>query len=72
MTTNKRFICTIAIGAALLAFSFAMPETASAFFWERPYGGQGAPEVDPSTISSALALAVGSLAVLTDKLRRKK
>ncbi len=72
MGTNKRFISTIAIAAALLAFWVAMPETASAFWWDKPRGGQGAPEVDPSTIGSAIALAMGGLAVLTDKLRRRR
>lgn len=71
MGTNKQFLSTIAIEAALLAVSFALPETASAFWWDKPRGGQGAPEVDPSTIGSAVAIAMGGLAVLTDKLRRR-
>jgi hypothetical protein len=69
MTTKKQIISTIAIGAAFVAASTLMPDTASAWWWDRPRGGGGAPEVDPGTLSSALAIAVGGWAVLSDKLR---
>jgi hypothetical protein len=67
MSTKTQFITTIAIAAAFLAISTAMPESAHA--WWTPT--REAPEVDPSTLSSALALAMGGLAVLGDKLRRR-
>jgi hypothetical protein len=69
MSTKTQLITTIAIAAAFLAISTAMPESAQAWWWNPPT--RGAPEVDPSTLSSALALAMGGLAVLGDKLRRR-
>ncbi len=71
MGTNKKLLSTIAIAAAFMVAWAAMPESADAwiFNWKKP--GRGAPEVDPSTISSAIALAMGGLAVLSDKLRRR-
>ncbi len=70
MTTKNQIISTIGIAAAFVAASTLMPDTASAWWWEHPRTpGNGAPEVDPSTISSAIALAVGGWAVLSDKLR---
>lgn len=73
MTTKKQII-TIAIAAALMAASTLMPEAADANGYRRPRHTRtnSAPEVDPSTVSSALALAVGGLAVLSDKLRRRR
>jgi hypothetical protein len=68
MSKRTQLISTIAIVAAFMLASSVMPETASAFY-QRPRGG--APEVDPSTLSSAIALAMGGLAVLGDKLRRR-
>jgi len=47
-----------------------MPASVEAFWWNQN-PPRGAPEVDPSTVSSALALAMGGLAVLGDKLRRR-
>jgi hypothetical protein len=64
--TQIRF--TLGLAVALAAVSIAMPNAADAFF-HRPYNN--APEVDPSTLSSAIALAMGGLAVLGDKLRRR-
>ena len=67
MATKTQFRFTVALAVALAALSIAMPDAADAFF-HRTYG---APEVDPSTLSSAIALAMGGLAVLGDKLRRR-
>jgi hypothetical protein len=69
MGTHKQFLTTIAIAAAVLVAWTAMPDSAQAFYFHRP--NRGAPEVDPGTISSAIALAMGGLAVLADKLRRR-
>ena len=73
MTTKKQLLSTIAIGAALVAASTLIPDKANAWWWNYPprSPGGGAPEVDPSTLGSALALAVGGWAVLSDKLRRR-
>ncbi|MEO6028177.1 MAG: hypothetical protein ABIR79_15035 [Candidatus Binatia bacterium] len=68
MSKRTRLLSTIAIAAAFILASAAMPDTAHAWF-HRP--SRGAPEVDPSTLSSAIALAMGGLAVLGDKLRRR-
>jgi len=65
MATKTQFRFTIALAVALAALSVAMPDAADAFFH------QSAPEVDPSTLSGAIALAMGGLAVLGDKLRRR-
>ena len=64
MATKTQFRFTVALAVALAALSIAMPDAADAFY-------RGAPEVDPSTLSSAIALAMGGLAVLGDKLRRR-
>lgn len=69
MSTRTQMISTIAIAAAFMLASAVMPETADAWWWKRP--GREAPEIDPSTISSAIALAMGGLAVLSDKIRRR-
>jgi hypothetical protein len=72
MSTRTQLLSTIAIAAAFLLASVAMPETADAWiWWNRNPPTNGAPEVDPSTLSSAIALAMGGLAVLGDKLRRR-
>ena len=68
MSKRMQLISTIALAAAFMVAASVMPETADAFV-RRPRGG--APEVDPSTLSSAIALAMGGLAVLSDKLRRR-
>jgi hypothetical protein len=47
-----------------------MPESADAWWWTKP-SPRDAPEIDPNTISSAIALAMGGLAILSDKLRRR-
>lgn len=67
MSKRTQLLSTIAIAGAFILASAASPETANA--WYRP--SRGAPEVDPSTLSSAIALAMGGLAVLGDKLRRR-
>jgi hypothetical protein len=71
MTPQKQFRFTIAIAAAFAALSTVMPDSAHAFFNFDYWPNRGAPEVDPSTLSSAIALAMGGLAVLSDKLRRR-
>lgn len=68
MSTRTQLISTLAIAAALTLAWTAMPATADAWIWNHP---RDAPEVDPSTLSSAIALAMGGLAVLGDKLRRR-
>jgi hypothetical protein len=68
MSKRTQLLSTIAIAGAFILASAASPETANAWF-RQPSGG--APEVDPSTLSSAIALAMGGLAVLGDKLRRR-
>lgn len=70
MSSKTQFIGTLALAAAFVAASIAMPETADAWGFRRTRY-RGAPEVDPSTLSSAIALAMGGLAVLGDKLRRR-
>ncbi len=69
MATKMRPIITLAFVAGFVVLSTAMPESALAHFRTPP---QGAPEVDPSTLGSAIALAMGGLAVLGDKLRRRR
>jgi hypothetical protein len=49
---------------AVAAASVVTPNLALAYY-------RGAPEVDPSTLSSAIALAMGGVAILCDKLRRR-
>lgn len=69
MSTRTQFYLSLTITAAFMLAAVVAPETADAWWWKRP--GREAPEVDPSTISSAIALAMGGLAVLSDKLRRR-
>jgi hypothetical protein len=73
MLTNKQFFSLIAVAVVtFMVMSIAMPETADAFFWHwKKKPTRGAPEIDPGSLSSAIALAMGGLAVLTDKLRRR-
>lgn len=66
MSSKTQFRFTLAIAVALAAVSVAMPDLALAGY--RRY--RGAPEVDPSTLSSAIALAMGGVAILRDKFRR--
>ena len=66
MLTRTQLITVITIAAAFVVAMAVTPDTASAIV-TRP----SAPEVDPGTIASAVALAIGGLAVLTDKLRRR-
>ncbi len=68
MATNTQLRFTIAIAVAFVALSVVMPDAADAFFRRR---NRGAPEIDPGTLSNAIALAMGGLAVLGDKLRRR-
>lgn len=75
-TSKQQLFTTFAIAAAIMAVSIAMPDSAHAGNWHSWFNqfnepGRGAPEVDPSTIGSVVALAMGGLAVLTDKLRRR-
>lgn len=67
MSTQTLVRFTAAITVAFAAVSVAMPDLAFASF-QNPPGG--APEIDASTLSSAIALAVGGIAILRDKLRR--
>ena len=70
MASKEQQLLGIAgIAAALVAYTFATPDSAHARFYYNP--PRGAPEVDPSTISSVVALALGGFAVLGDKLRRR-
>lgn len=75
-TSKKQLFTTIAIAGAVMAVSIAMPDSAHAGNWYNWFNqfnepAHAAPEVDPSTIGSVVALAMGGLAVLTDKLRRR-
>jgi hypothetical protein len=67
MSTRTHLFSTVALAAAFMLVSAAMPESAHAWFTPP----RGAPEVDPSTISSVIALAMGGMAVLGDKFRRR-
>lgn len=67
MSSKTQFRFTLAIAVALAAVSVAMPDLALAGYHRRY---RGAPEVDPSTLSSAIALAMGGVAILRDKFRR--
>jgi hypothetical protein len=66
MSTRAQLISTVAITAAFLLASAATPESAAAW-WTPP---RQVPEIDPSTVSNAIAIALGGLAVLGDKWRR--
>jgi hypothetical protein len=67
MATKTQFLTAITFAMALVAISTVMPDSAQA--WIRT--PRGVPEVDPSTLGSAIALAMGGVAVLADKLRRR-
>ena len=67
MSTRTQFYLSIGITAAWMVATMVMPEVADAF-WRNP---PTAPEIDPGTVSSAIALAMGGLAVLSDKIRRR-
>ena len=69
MTTKTKLRFTLAIAAAAVVASIATPDAAHAWFSD--HYSNSAPEVDPSTLGSAIALAMGGLAVLGDKLRRR-
>jgi hypothetical protein len=72
MLTNKQFFSYIALAVvAFTVVSIAMPEAAEAFFNWKKKKPRGVPEIDPGTISNAIALAAGGLAVLSNKLRRR-
>lgn len=64
MATKTQIRLTLTLAAIVAAATVAMPDMALAY-----YRG-GAPEVDPSTLGSAIALAMGGAAILRDKLRR--
>lgn len=67
MSNRIQFYLSIGITAAFMVTTMVMPELAEAGFKKPPK----APEIDPGTISSAIALAMGGWAVLGDKLRRR-
>ncbi len=72
VSTKKQLLSIAAVATAIMAYSFATPDSAHAWlFHHYTYPDRAAPEVDPSTISSVVALALGGLAVLGDKLRRR-
>jgi hypothetical protein len=71
MSTRTQFYLSIGITAAWMVATMVMPETADAFWWWKPRNPPTAPEIDPGTVSSAIALAMGGLAVLSDKFRRR-
>lgn len=66
MTTKTQLRLTAVFAVAIAAATVALPDLANAGWYRQP----GAPEVDPSTLSSAIALAMGGAAILRDKLRR--
>ncbi len=70
MSTRTQFHLSIGITAAFMVATMVMPEMADASWWRTRRVPQ-APEIDPGTISNAIALAMGGLAVLSDKLRRR-
>ena len=71
MTTKQQLISTIAIGAAFMAASTAMPDTAHAWWWDTGHTRAAlrrsirAPSAAPSHSPWA------AWAVLSDKLRRR-
>jgi hypothetical protein len=71
--SNKQLLGIAAIAVAVGAWSFAAPGDAHGLLFRRHYGSVGstAPEVDPGALGSVVALAMGGLAVLSDKLRRR-
>jgi hypothetical protein len=72
MSTRTQMFVTLGVTAAFMAATVLMPEAADAGWWWKPkYKPPTAPEIDPSTVSSAIALAMGGLAVLKDKIRRR-
>jgi hypothetical protein len=71
MSNRSQFMFSIGITAAFMAATLMMPETAEAWWWKKPRQPPTAPEIDPGTVSNAIALAMGGLAVLSDKLRRR-
>ena len=72
MVSKKQLLSIAAIATAILAYSIATPDSAHAWlFHHYTYPNRAAPEVDPSTISGVVALALGGFAVLGDKLRRR-
>lgn len=66
MATKTQLRLTLTFAVAIAVATAALPNLALAGFYRPP----GAPEVDPSTLSSAIALALGGAAILRDKLRR--
>lgn len=71
MSTRTQFYISMGITAALMVATMMAPEMADASWWKKPRNPPSAPEIDPGTISNAIALAMGGLAVLGDKLRRR-
>lgn len=70
MSTRTQFYLSIGITTAFMVATMMAPEMAEAW-WKKPRNPPSAPEIDPGTISNAIALAMGGLAVLGDKLRRR-
>jgi hypothetical protein len=62
MTRPLTFVLATAAAFALMAFA---PDSAMARVLE------DVPEIDPSVLQGALALAAGGVAVLADRLRRR-
>ena len=78
MPTRTQLIRSFTIAAALAVATAVTPATHNAFADndnedenEQQAPHRGAPEVDPGTLGSAIALAMGGLAVLNDKRRRR-
>lgn len=69
MSTRTQFYLTLTMTAAFMLATVTMPEMADASWWKKK--PRDVPEIDPSTISNAIALAMGGLAVFSDKLRRR-
>ena len=82
MSTRTQLIGIFTIAAAFAVATAMTPATATADSNNDnseyndndnnyDYHHRGAPEVDPGTLGGAIALAMGGLAVFSDKLRRR-
>ena len=58
------------LGLAALALTVIAPGSAHAFLNVLDLPGGGAPEIDPSALGSAIALAMGGAVMLRDRFRR--
>ncbi len=69
----KKLLSFLGVTAFAVALAITTPTPAHAFL-DGLLGGDGpdngAPEIDPSAIGSAVALALGGAAMLRDRVRR--